>query len=280
MPASEVSPSSPPMPVINNVFSLAPYRDYLEGTEGSAQVPFCREHPQGDTPPRNMGGRREPTALRESSPAGSAASQPGSREGSPGGVGSGEPPPEDIVLDLSLKKRLEKAGETQGPVGRTEGTPDTGDVEEEKDGPGGKVRVGEGAKPGGLPLLIEVGSGDKSNFQSSATFMFKKYKILRSRLPATVPPRPASSPCAPQPSPPSHKLVPQLCRGLAQTPSSPHCPKPPVWRERRASCWPGSVSPLARRPPPASISAASTPCSATLFHARCPGPPRSSCGSG
>ncbi|XP_014815171.1 PREDICTED: uncharacterized protein C15orf39 homolog isoform X2 [Calidris pugnax] len=258
---SEVSPSSPPMPVINNVFSLAPYRDYLEGTEGSARVPFCREHPQGDTPPRNMGGRREPTALGDTSvtssllPAGTVASQglktgsgvvqsqeerchgkvpekpkltprePGSREGSPGGVRSGEPPPEDIVLDLSLKK---KAGETQGPVGRAEGTPDTGDVEEEKDGPGGKVRVGEGAKPGGLPVLIEVGSGDRSNFQSSATFMFKKYKILRSRLPTTVPPRPASSPCAPQPSPPPLTPLASIPTPPQTLPASPPASSPPA----------------------------------------------------
>ncbi|XP_074012682.1 uncharacterized protein C15orf39 homolog [Numenius arquata] len=263
---SEASPSSPPMPVINNVFSLAPYRDYLEGTEGSAQVPFCREHLQGDTPPRNTG-RREPTALGDISvtssllPVGPAAGQVlktgsgavqsqeeschgkvpekpklvprelESREGSPGGVGSGEPPPEDIALDLSLKKRLGKAGETQGPVGRTEGTPDTGDAEEEKDGPGGKVRVGEGAKPEGLPLLIEVGSGDKGNFQSSATFMFKKYKILRSRLPTTVPPPLASSPCAPQPSPPPPApsgSIPELPRTLPASLPAGSPPAPQV----------------------------------------------------
>lgn len=35
------SPSSPPMPVINNVFSLAPYRAYLEGT---AEHPFAKRH--------------------------------------------------------------------------------------------------------------------------------------------------------------------------------------------------------------------------------------------
>ncbi|XP_029430809.1 uncharacterized protein C15orf39 homolog isoform X2 [Rhinatrema bivittatum] len=34
------SPSSPPMPVINNVFSLAPYREYLEG---SAVHPFTKD---------------------------------------------------------------------------------------------------------------------------------------------------------------------------------------------------------------------------------------------
>ncbi|KAM6195923.1 uncharacterized protein C15orf39 homolog [Sarcoramphus papa] len=261
----EVSPSSPPMPVINNVFSLAPYRDYLEGTEDSAQVPFCREHLRGDTPPQNMGGSREPAALGDVSavssllPAGTAASRalktgstavqsqgescyrrvpekpklvprdPGSREGSPGGVGSGEPAPEDMVLDLSLKKRLVKAGETRAPIGRAEGTPDREDVEEEKEGPGGKVGVGEGAKPRALPLLLEVGSGDKSNFQSSATFMFKKYKILRSLPPSTVPPRQAGSPRAPQPSPPPPAPSSSIPTPPPRTPpASPPASSPPA----------------------------------------------------
>ncbi|XP_010570549.1 PREDICTED: uncharacterized protein C15orf39 homolog [Haliaeetus leucocephalus] len=224
----EVSSSSPPMPVINNVFSLAPYRDYLEGTEGSAPVPFCREHLRGDTPPQNMGGSREPSALGDvlvmSSllPAGSVAGwglktgsgavqspgescyrrvpeepklvlrDPGSREGSPDGVGSGQPAPEDMVLDLSLKRK--KAGETQGPVG-----------------------VEEGAKPQALPLLLEVASGDKSNFQSSATFMFKKYKILRSLLPGTEPPR--------QPGPQPSTSALQEARPDPQQPPLPEAPR-------------------------------------------------------
>ncbi|XP_052664313.1 LOW QUALITY PROTEIN: uncharacterized protein C15orf39 homolog [Harpia harpyja] len=264
---SEVSSSSPPMPVINNVFSLAPYRDYLEGTEGSAPVPFCRDHLRGDTPPQNMGGSREPSALRDvlvmSSllPAGSVASwglktgsgavqspgescyrrvpeeprlvlrDPGSQEGSPDGVGSGQPAPEDMVLDLSLKRK--QAGETRGPVSRAEGTPDEEEVEEEKEGPGGEVGVEEGAKPQALPLLLEVASGDKSNFQSSATFMFKKYKILRSLLPGAVPPRQAGSPCAPQLSPPppppppqQHPSPPPRTPPTSPPASSPPAPQP------------------------------------------------------
>ncbi|XP_072726954.1 uncharacterized protein C15orf39 homolog [Ciconia boyciana] len=264
----EVSPSSPPMPVINNVFSLAPYRDYLEGTEGSAQVPFSREHLQGDTPPRIVGSGREPAALGDISvmssvlPAGTVAGRalktgsgvvqsqgescyrrvpekpkavpqdPGSQGGSPSRVGSREPAPEDVALDLSLKKRLVKARETRGPVGHVEGTLDGEDAEEEKEGPGGKVRVGEGAKPQALPLLLEVGSGDKSNFQSSATFMFKKYKILRSLPPSTVPPRQADSPCAPQSSPPPPAPSSSIPTPPPQTPptsplaSSPPAPQP------------------------------------------------------
>ncbi|XP_076204665.1 uncharacterized protein C15orf39 homolog isoform X2 [Aptenodytes patagonicus] len=261
----EVSPSSPPMPVINNVFSLAPYRDYLEGTEGSAQVPFSKEHLRGNTPPRIAGSSCEPAALGDVSvmssllPTGTAAGRAlktsssavqsqgencygrvpekpklvpqdlGSQRGSPGGAGSGEPVPEDVALDLSLKKRLVKAGETQGPVGRTEGTPDGEGAEEEKEGPEGKTRVGEGAKPPTLPSLLGVGSGDKSNFQSSATFMFKKYKILRSLPPSTVPPRQAGSPRAPRPSPPPPAPSGSIPTPLPRTPSaSPPASSPPT----------------------------------------------------
>ncbi|KAM9270582.1 uncharacterized protein C15orf39 homolog [Cariama cristata] len=263
----EVSPSSPPMPVINNVFSLAPYQDYLEGTKSSAQVPFCGEHLQGDTPPQNTVGSREPAALGEVSAmsslllAGMAASRvlkmgsgvvqrqgescfrkvpkkpklvpqdPGSQEGSPGGVGSGEPAPEDMVLDLSLKKKPVKTRETWGPIGHAEGMRDREVVkEEEKEDPDGKTGAGEGAKPLMLPLLLEVSSGYKTNFQSSATFIFKKYKILRSLQPSTVPPQQTSGPHAPQPSPPapssSIPTPPPQTPPISPPSSSPPAPQP------------------------------------------------------
>ncbi|KAM9375080.1 uncharacterized protein C15orf39 homolog [Phaethornis superciliosus] len=222
----EVSPPSPPMPVINNVFSLAPYRDYLEGTQGSGQVPFPKDHFWEDTPLRQTGGSQDPAALGDNSatssqlPMDMAASQAlkmgsdgvqsqekkrrgkvpkkptlglqdvGSPEGSPGGVGSEDPAPEAVVLDLSLKKNVVKGKERQGPIGPMERTPAQEDVEEEKEGLEGKVRVGEGAKPQTPPLLLEV----KSNFQSSATFMFKKFKIWRSLPASSVPPSQASAP--------------------------------------------------------------------------------------
>ncbi|XP_010151474.1 PREDICTED: uncharacterized protein C15orf39 homolog, partial [Eurypyga helias] len=214
----EGSPSSPPMPVINNVFSLAPYRDYLEGTESSPQVPFSRQHLQGDTPPRITGSSREPAALSTTGSStvqsqgescyGKVPEKPkpvpqdsGSQGGSPNEAGSGKPAPKDVVLDLSLKKRLVKARETRVPVRLMEGTLKGENAGEKKEGPGGKVRVGEGPKPQALPLLLEVASGDKSNFQSSATFMFKKYKILRSLLPSTVPPQQTGARLDPQQPP-------------------------------------------------------------------------------
>lgn len=255
----EVSPSSPPMPVIHNVFSLAPYRDYLEGTEGSAQVPFCREHLQGDTPPQGTGGSREPPSAGDLSavsslvPTGAPASrglkaggsaaqsqgescysrdpekpppvprEPGSQGGSPRGVGSEDLAPEDMVLDLSLKRRLVKAGE-----GRAEGTAGE-EGAQEKEGSGGQVEPGEGTTLQALPLLLEVGSGDKSNFQSSATFMFRKFKILRSVPPGAAPPRQDGSP-QPSPLPPAPScsiLTPPPRTPSASPPaSSPPAPQP------------------------------------------------------
>ncbi|KAK2539182.1 hypothetical protein Q9966_004929 [Columba livia] len=290
---SEVPPPSPPMPVINNVFSLAPYRDYLEGTDGSAQVPFSREHLQRDTPPQNTRGSREPAAIGDVSaassllPTGTAAGRAmktgsgvvqsqgesccgrvpeksklvpqdsGSQGGSPGGAGSRDLVPGDIVLDLSLKKRLVRAGETQGPAGQT----DREDAEREKEGLGGKVREGEEAKPPAPPLLLEVSSGYKSNFQSSAAFMFKKYKILRSLPPSTGSPRPPGSPHTPQPSPPPPapsssppasppvRSPPPLqpstsaLRGAHPEPQPPLPAAPPAAGEE--SAWPGGQ----RQPP-------------------------------
>ncbi|XP_068000343.1 uncharacterized protein C15orf39 homolog isoform X1 [Melanerpes formicivorus] len=272
---SKTSPSSPPMPVINNVFSLASYRDYLEGTEASGQVPVCREHLWGDTPPQNTGGSQEPAVLRDNSvmssllpmaPAGGwelkmgssvAQSQgescyrgvpkkpklvppdPGSQEGSPRGLGRGEPAPEDVVLDLSLKKKMVKARETQGPTSHAERTLDREEEEEEeKEGPVGKEMVGEGTKPQVLPLLLEVVSGDKSNFQSSATFMFKKFKILRPSQPSSMPSQPSSVPFQPSSMPSQPSSVPSQPAGSPPTPQpsllllparSSSIPTPPPW---------------------------------------------------
>ncbi|KAM6257293.1 uncharacterized protein C15orf39 homolog [Porphyrio hochstetteri] len=254
----EVSPPSPPMPVINNVFSLAEYCEYLEDTEGLAQA-FCREHLRGDTPPQNVSESRDSPAFGDV-PAGMAAGQAakvgsgvvhsqgescygkvpekpklmpqdlGAQECSLGGVRSGKLAPKDIVLDLSVKKKLGTARETPRPVGCMKGTPDGEDDDEEKEAPGKKGGVGETAKPQALPSLLEVGSGDKNTFQSSVTFMFKKYKILRFLAPRTVPVQKASSPSAPQPSltPPTPSSIiltllpqPHISSPLAISPPTP-----------------------------------------------------------
>ncbi|XP_066052370.1 uncharacterized protein C15orf39 homolog isoform X2 [Chamaea fasciata] len=229
--------SSPPMPVIHNVFSLAPYQEYLERAKGSDPILFCRKHLWEDSSPQNKDGSQEPAALRDASVVSSLRSGSGavqsqgescyrsspkkpkpvpqeleSQEGSPDRPGTEEPPPEDMVLDLSFKKRVVEAGDTQRPTGCAEGTLEQED-KEEKEAAGGKVGLEEAAQP----RRPEADSGDRSSFQSSVTFMFQKYKLLPSLPPSTEPPRRDGSPQAPQPSPPSSTPTP------AQPASSPSC---------------------------------------------------------
>ncbi|XP_065589713.1 uncharacterized protein C15orf39 homolog [Cyrtonyx montezumae] len=224
--SGDVSPPSPPMPVINKVFSLAPYREYLEGTESSIDVP--RDHPQGDTPAQNAGSGQKAAGIqvtpispcdkgeschqkvpegpeaKPTFPEPPAGSHPGLQDS------GGEPTPGDMALDLSLKKGLVTTGsshkeemldprEKEGPLGQVEVGEDTnvlleagGDTKPQV--PPNQAEVGEDTNAQ-VPLqLVEVSSRDRSHFQSSATFMFKKYKILRSW----------EHPCLPQSSSPLH----------------------------------------------------------------------------
>ncbi|XP_014734584.1 PREDICTED: uncharacterized protein C15orf39 homolog [Sturnus vulgaris] len=215
--------SSPPMPVIHNVFSLAPYQEYLRRAKDSDPILFCRKHLWEHSSPHNTGGSQEPAALRDVSVVSSLRSGSGavqsqeescytsipkkpkpvpqeleSQEDSPDGVDTEEPAPEDMALDLSFKKRLVEAGDTQRPSGCVEGTLD-GEDKEEKEAAGGKVGSGEGAQP----PMPETDSGGRGNFQSSINFMFQKYKLLPSHVPSTEPPQQDGSPQAPQPNPPS-----------------------------------------------------------------------------
>uniref|UniRef100_A0A8C8R4U1 Chromosome 15 open reading frame 39 n=1 Tax=Pelusios castaneus TaxID=367368 RepID=A0A8C8R4U1_9SAUR len=248
--AEDSPPSSPPMPVINNVFSLAPYRDYIEGSKESAKIPVSKGHQGDDSHFKNAGTslgngdstsvselpsakdsskkpvvlptRKEatqvlkaeigmsgncrepqqegscsnktrksykPTILPRSLPVGS---EPASQNGSicsPAAPGNGELARDNVVLDLSLKKELMKASPLN-QARQTEVTPKGESTEEDrkKEGPLKKQRVFERSKTQTLPLLIEDSSGDKSNFQSSAAFMFKKYKLLKSVPARAMPP--------------------------------------------------------------------------------------------
>ncbi|XP_027322068.3 uncharacterized protein C15orf39 homolog [Anas platyrhynchos] len=205
--SGEMSPASPPMPVINNVFSLAPYREYLEGTEASADVPVPKEHTQGDTSPQNTAGTWDPGAVKVSvTPSeGEGADQKVPPEGPKAKAVSPEPPAKsheggEVALDLSLKKSLVTTGDTH---------PDTRQPQEDKEGPPGKVEeVGEDTKPPVPPQLVEAVSGDRSHFQSSAAFMSKKYKILRSWGPPRAP-QPSPVPRSPPGSPPPSTSAPQ-----------------------------------------------------------------------
>nr|XP_006126324.1 uncharacterized protein C15orf39 homolog isoform X2 [Pelodiscus sinensis] len=243
-------PSSPPMPVINNVFSLAPYRDYIEGSKESAEIPFSKGHREKESPlGKSLGSGdckavSEPLSAKDSTghPNGKEETQPlkaemgmgenlpaTQREGScynktcesykpkippyslparnepqtssissPVGTGARELAQDDVVLDLSLRKELPKANDLLSPAGHSEVTlkGERGE-EEEKEGPLRKQGVCERSKPQTLPL-----PRDQSNFQSSAAFMFKKYKILKSSSAYAVPPvQTNSSPSAMQVTP-------------------------------------------------------------------------------
>ncbi|KAM7151126.1 uncharacterized protein C15orf39 homolog isoform 2-T4 [Macrochelys suwanniensis] len=247
--AEDSPPSSPPMPVINNVFSLAPYRDYIEGSKGSAEIPFSKDPQEEESPFRNnlasgdCKAVSEPPSVNDSSekPIGKEATQAlkaemgmgenlnerqqeGScnnrtcesykpkilsrslpvksepRNGSisaPAASGNRELAQDDVVLDLSLKKELVKANDPLSPAGQTEVAPKEECGEEEvKEGPLKKQRLFESSKTQAFPLSVENSSGDKSNFQSSAAFMFKKYKISKSIPARAVPPIQANSPLA------------------------------------------------------------------------------------
>ncbi|XP_072789912.1 uncharacterized protein C15orf39 homolog [Taeniopygia guttata] len=260
--------SSPPMPVIHNVFSLAPYQEYLERAKVTDPILFCRKHLWEDSSPQNTGGSQEPAAVRdvsvvsslrsgsdaeqsqEESCYGSIPKKPKaetqeleSQEGSPDRVGTEEPSPKEMVLDLSFKNRLVEAGDTQSLPGFAEGALDRED-KEEKEATGGKVGSGEGAQP----RVPEADSGDKSSFQSSANFMFQKYKLLPSLPPSTEPTQQDGSSQAPQPSPCSSTPTPaQPASSPSSTPLFPQsgpqlniilAPNPPQIRVSNAPSTP------------------------------------------
>ncbi|XP_042741763.1 uncharacterized protein C15orf39 homolog isoform X2 [Lagopus leucura] len=260
--SGDVSPPSPPMPVINKVFSLAPYREYLEGTKGSTDVP--KEHPQGDAPtPQNSSSGQEPAGVKATSSSlrgeGESCHQkipegpktkpvsPEPPAGShPGLQDSGEEPiPGDVALDLSLKKSLVTTGSTrtegmldpgekEGPLGQVEVAEDTkvplqlaeagGDTKPQV--PPNQVEVGEDTKAQVPAQLVEVSSKDRSHFQSSAAFMFKKYKILKSSGPPGAP-QPSSLPHAWQGSPIT-SVPQQPCHNTKPVDTSPALPQAPL----------------------------------------------------
>ncbi|XP_062998944.1 uncharacterized protein C15orf39 homolog isoform X2 [Elgaria multicarinata webbii] len=236
------SPSSPPMPVINNVFSLAPYQEYLEDSTESVEIPLpksCRSeeaslHHTGQSPGRQGSPRPDSAGPPEASGVlqpgrkgtachgtmGVGQRDPGSNcagletvggdcagtlenyrvkllppqepaPGQPALMGcansrTGQHAPEDHVLDLSFKTEgLAEAPSFQMSPGTTEA------LERENSG-------GKGQEMGGQPAnqqdsLLETNlqlsevplksfSGGRSNFHSSAAFLYKKFKILKPRV--------------------------------------------------------------------------------------------------
>lgn len=156
-------PSSPPMPVIDNVFSLAPYRDYLdvqapEATAEPDPAPApkdIRDRDSRGTPPTQEAPSRLHCSLRE-----------------------------EVALDLSVKKAVAEAS-IKGPSPAVHAKPPAA-----MDVPCVESTVTTEATP-------------KTSFHSSVAFMFRKFKILRpAPLPtAVVPSVPTSAPASAQPAP-------------------------------------------------------------------------------
>lgn len=167
---SMLPPGSPPMPIIDNVFSLAPYRDYLDvqAPEATAELdPVTAPAPKDSydqdprgTLPAQEASSRVHCSLRE-----------------------------EVALDLSVKKPVAEAPiKVPSPAVHTK--------------PPAAVDVpGVGSTVSGEPATTE--DSPKTNFHSSVAFMFRKFKILRpAPLPAAaVPSVPTSAPASAQPAP-------------------------------------------------------------------------------
>ncbi|XP_006866625.1 PREDICTED: uncharacterized protein C15orf39 homolog [Chrysochloris asiatica] len=197
----ESPPSSPPMPVIDNVFSLAPYRDYLdvqapEATSEPEQAPATDQSPskvcKGVLP-------------AQESPLGTCCSLR-----------------EEVALDLSVKKPATETSSIKVPSpvvhakptdvlnvgGIVTNMPGAGNIVSDVPGMGNMVLDLPGLKnhvteAPGLPLApVPTEATPRTNFQSSVAFMFRKFKILRpAPLPAAVIPSVPTS--VPTPAPPA-----------------------------------------------------------------------------
>uniref|UniRef100_K7FYS5 Chromosome 15 open reading frame 39 n=1 Tax=Pelodiscus sinensis TaxID=13735 RepID=K7FYS5_PELSI len=177
-------PSSPPMPVINNVFSLAPYRDYIEGSKESAEIPFSKGHREKESPLGKSLGSGDCKAVSEPLSAKDSTGHPNGKEET-----------QPLKAEMGMGENL--------PATQREGSCYNKTCESYKPKippyslPARKQGVCERSKPQTLPL-----PRDQSNFQSSAAFMFKKYKILKSSSAYAVPPvQTNSSPSAMQVTP-------------------------------------------------------------------------------
>ncbi|XP_037689313.1 uncharacterized protein C15orf39 homolog isoform X2 [Choloepus didactylus] len=210
-------PSSPPMPVIDNVFSLAPYRDYLD-----VQVPDAASEPAPATS-ESQGKDCRGTLPAQEAPSRAHCSRR-----------------EEVALDLSVKKPMAEAPplKVSSPMMHAKPTaamdvPGMGNTVLELPGlentvldvPGLKKIGTETPGPSEVPVTTEA--TPRTNFHSSVAFMFRKFKIIRpAPLPATVvqsTPTSAADPAQPAPNPPSVPIglqiisqpLPMACFNLA-----------------------------------------------------------------
>ncbi|XP_077173759.1 uncharacterized protein C15orf39 homolog isoform X3 [Paroedura picta] len=217
-------PSSPPMPVIHNVFSLAPYQEYLEGAAVSLHLPPSKACPaekpssekswpkvEGTTSPRPSstgssktpgtlqdwgegtacnavaeGGRKHPSSSctgmqKESGDSAGFCDAYQAHQNAPETSWQGPTGPaseftkDDRALDLSLK--------TEGFLDmllpqRPAGKPEALETSEShgENVPEGPAKVQQAIRD----TLQKSSPEEKSNFQSSAAFLYKKFKILKS----------------------------------------------------------------------------------------------------
>ncbi|KAL1781594.1 hypothetical protein HispidOSU_006495 [Sigmodon hispidus] len=228
-------PSSPPMPVIDNVFSLAPYRDYLD-----VQTP-------------------ETAAEQDSAPATSKSQDKDCKGTLPvqdETSGSHCSLREEVALDLSVKKSVSETLPVKVP------SPEIHKSTEAVDGPGMENTVS--GLPGLKKMVTKISevateTTPRTNFQSSVAFMFRKFKILRpAPFPAAIvpsPPTSAPAPAQPAPNPPSVPVglqiltqpLPVACFNLA-------LPSPPAI----AVASPAPASALVPSPAPAVTAKASS----------------------
>ncbi|XP_068927237.1 uncharacterized protein C15orf39 homolog isoform X2 [Petaurus breviceps papuanus] len=226
-------PCSPPMPIINNVFSLAPYRDYLDNrcekvpdlplpqaqslsnTCSLASCPAADSEAFGELPKEaeSKDGHGEENEVLLLPPCGEPQVEPGTD------AGSQCPPKEEVALDLSLKKQLAEVSKgalsqklPTEPVPPTDVAETNQAVQEEQPRPP--------VPPPLVPTMVET--VPRTSFHSSVAFMFHKFKILR---PAPPPPTaPVSSPAsAPAPSP---APVPSPTPAPASAPAPVSAPAP------------------------------------------------------
>ncbi|EHA97783.1 hypothetical protein GW7_01869 [Heterocephalus glaber] len=192
-------PSSPPMPIIDNVFSLAPYRDYLD-----AQTPEATPEPV-----EAIAELAEGTATSKSQDEGCRGPLPAT-EGSSGLHCSLH---EEVALDLSVKKSLAETAPVKSPGpavqpnpaapmdGTAVGTTVSGlpalkkMVTEVPRTPVTMEAMPRSSFLGAPEMPATIEATPRTSFHSSVAFMFRKFKMLRpAPLPAAMDPSPAPVP--------------------------------------------------------------------------------------
>ncbi|KAM5243017.1 uncharacterized protein C15orf39 homolog isoform 1-T1 [Hipposideros larvatus] len=216
---------SPPMPIIDNVFSLAPYRDYLDG---QAQEATAEPEPAPAPAPKDShdkDSRGTPPALEAPSRVHCSLR-------------------EEVALDLSVKKSVAEAPPTKVPSPAVHAKP-----------PAAMDVPAMGSTVSEVPVTTET--TPKTNFHSSVAFMFRKFKILRpAPLPAAVVPSvPPSAPASAQPAPTPTSVpvglqlltqpLPMACFDLA-------LPSPPAVAVAATALTPAPSPSPAQAPTPAS----------------------------